>query len=94
MQATQAPHATPTAQPPKRKPIKTGRNMRCRACFTNGVGKKRAAYGHIICKACGEKKAHKDRKSWCVVPMHKSNYMRITDRADLLGINNKGGLVK
>jgi len=26
--------------------------------------------------------------------MHKSNYMLITNRDDLLGINNKGGLVK
>jgi hypothetical protein len=26
------------------------------------------------------------------VPMHKSNYMMITDMADLKGINNKGGL--
>jgi len=26
--------------------------------------------------------------------MHKSNYMLITDRADLVGLNNKGGLVK
>jgi hypothetical protein len=25
------------------------------------------------------------------VPMHKSNYMMITDMADLKGINNKGG---
>jgi len=25
-------------------------------------------------------------------PMHKSNYMLLVDRADLLGINNKGGL--
>jgi hypothetical protein len=26
--------------------------------------------------------------------MHKSNYMLITNRADLIGLNNKGGLVK
>jgi len=26
--------------------------------------------------------------------MHKSNYMLMTDRADLRGLNNKGGLVK
>jgi hypothetical protein len=25
--------------------------------------------------------------------MHKSNYMLITSRADLIGINNKGGIV-
>jgi hypothetical protein len=32
------------------------------------------------------------RKSWTVAPMHKSNYMLITDTNDLKGINNKGGL--
>ena len=31
---------------------------------------------------------------YCVVPMHKSNYMVVTNRADLVGINSKGGLVK
>jgi hypothetical protein len=29
-----------------------------------------------------------------IVPMHKSNYMLITNLDDLIGINNKGGLVK
>lgn len=29
-----------------------------------------------------------------VAPMHKSNYMLITQRSDLQGLNNKGGLVK
>lgn len=29
-----------------------------------------------------------------VAPMHKSNYTLITNRSDLTGLNNKGGLVK
>jgi hypothetical protein len=29
-----------------------------------------------------------------VAPMHKSNNILITNRADLIGLNNKGGLVK
>jgi hypothetical protein len=29
-----------------------------------------------------------------VAPMHKSNYMLITNTDDLVGLNNKGGLVK
>jgi hypothetical protein len=69
-------------------------NARCRLCQSNGVGKKRAAYGHTICKVCAEKRAVQERLSWCVAPMHKSNYMLITNRADLVGLNNKGGLVK
>lgn len=47
-----------------------------------------------LCKHCGEQAAITARKSWCVAPMHKSNYMLFTDRTLLLGINNKGGLVK
>ena len=29
-----------------------------------------------------------------IVPMHKSNYMVITDPRDLMGINNKGGFYR
>lgn len=29
-----------------------------------------------------------------IAPMHKSNYTLITNRSDLAGLNNKGGLVK
>lgn len=47
-----------------------------------------------LCKDCGERAAHTARRSWCVAPMHKSNYMLFTDASLLLGINNKGGLVK
>jgi len=46
--------------------------------------------GYKVCKLCGDKLAHKVRR--CIVPMHKSNYVMITDMADLKGINNKGGL--
>jgi predicted nucleic acid-binding Zn-ribbon protein len=44
------------------------------------------------CLDCGDEIA-KERK-FTVVPMHKSNYVCITNMTDLLGINNKGGLVK
>jgi hypothetical protein len=60
----------------------------------NGIGKKRAAYGHLVCRECGEREAQAKRRLFTVVPMHKSNYFFCTDRADLVGINNKGGLVK
>jgi hypothetical protein len=42
--------------------------------------------------ACGDKVANQVRRT--IVPMHKSNYMLITDMEDLKGINNKGGLHK
>ena len=54
----------------------------------------RWALGYRVCLFCGEEQARADRLHWCVAPMHKSNYMLITDPADLLGINNKGGLVR
>jgi ribosomal protein L37AE/L43A len=52
----------------------------------------RMKLGYAFCLDCGDEIA-KSRK-FTVVPMHKSNYVCITDRTDLLGINNKGGLVK
>jgi hypothetical protein len=58
------------------------------------INPSRLALGYRTCLPCGEISAVQARKSWCVAPMHKSNYMLITNPADLLGINNKGGLVK
>jgi ribosomal protein L37AE/L43A len=48
--------------------------------------------GYAVCLPCGDEIA-KERK-FTVAPMHKSNYVLITDRTDLVGLNNKGGLVK
>ena len=45
--------------------------------------------GYTTCKTCGEAAARKVKHT--IVPMHKSNYIVITDRNDLKGINNKGG---
>jgi hypothetical protein len=44
-----------------------------------------------VCIGCASKQPPPIRT---VVPMHKSNYMMITDLEDLKGINNKGGLIK
>lgn len=54
----------------------------------------RWALGHHTCLPCGEEVARIERSHWCIAPMHKSNYMLITNRQDLAGLNNKGGLVK
>lgn len=58
------------------------------------VPEARRAIGRYTCLQCGERTAVRERTSWCVVPMHKSNYFLCTDNRDLVGINNKGGLVK
>lgn len=67
--------------------------MKCRSCGDE-VADARAKLGYQVCLWCGEEKARQDRMGWCVAPMHKSNYTLITNRADLIGLNNKGGLVK
>lgn len=51
---------------------------------------KRANAGYHLCMPCGEDDAMLRTRT--IVPMHKSNYMLITDLDDLKGINNKGGL--
>lgn len=67
--------------------------VNCENCG-NPVRRERAALGYKTCLPCGEKAAKKARMGWCVAPMHKSNYVLVTDHRDLQGLNNKGGLVK
>ena len=52
----------------------------------------RLRLGYAVCRSCGDEIASKVVRT--VAPMHKSNYVLITDKADLVGLNNKGGLVK
>jgi ribosomal protein L37AE/L43A len=66
----------------------------CNKCHWEKVPFKRWQAGYFTCLPCGEEQAVQARASWCVAPMHKSNYMLFTDKRDLKGINNKGGLVK
>ena len=65
----------------------------CRTCGDPILPAARAAI-RPTCLPCGEDAAVNERKSWCVAPMHKSNYMLITNLDDLKGINNKGGLFR
>jgi hypothetical protein len=58
------------------------------------VHKARWDIGYRACLLCGEEFAITERVTWCVAPMHKSNYMLITDQKDLVGLNNKGGLTR
>ena len=48
--------------------------------------------GYNTCLKCGEVVAKETKHT--IAPMHKSNYMVITNRDDLTGLNNKGGIVK
>lgn len=61
----------------------------CTKCWSSRVPHARSEAGFTTCLPCGEKVAQQRRHT--IVPMHKSNYMVVTDRLDLAGINNKGG---
>jgi ribosomal protein L37AE/L43A len=50
--------------------------------------------GFAFCLPCGDDIAREVNSRRTVAPMHKSNYMLITNREDLIGLNNKGGIVK
>jgi hypothetical protein len=45
--------------------------------------------GYFTCLACGEEQARAVKH--CIVPMHKSNYVVVSDRNLLTGVNQKGG---
>jgi len=66
-------------------------NHTCVRC-SGEVHPRRFNAGYNTCLTCGEVIARK--RVFTVAPMHKSNYMLITNRDDLVGLNNKGGLVK
>ena len=49
----------------------------------------RKAIGYDTCTSCGDEDARLVKHT--IVPMHKSNYVVISNLKDLEGINNKGG---
>ena len=59
--------------------------MYCVACRTEEVAAKRIEAGFITCLRCGEADARTVRHT--VVPMHKSNYVVVSDRALLKCLN-------
>jgi len=66
--------------------------MLCIKCASDDVSQGRLSLGYKTCLSCGEKQARSFKH--CIVPMHKSNYIPVTDLSLLKGINNKGGLIK
>lgn len=74
-------------------------NYLCTVCYGGHVDPERAKVliknnQPITCIECGDELAKQKAKMYTVAPMHKSNYMLITNRDDLKGLNNKGGLIK
>lgn len=72
--------------------MRSVRSTRCTNCYFSPVPARRAAMGYQTCLSCGEALARGRR--FTVAPMHKSNYVLITDLDDLRGLNNKGGNVR
>lgn len=58
----------------------------CVVC-SDDVNPGRIALGYKTCLHCGEKTARNHKHT--IVPLHKSNYVPITDRSLLKGINSK-----
>lgn len=65
----------------------------CENCETS-YPDARAKLGYKVCLGCGDEAAAEERKGWTVAPMHKSNYVLVTDPSILEGVNNKGGNVR
>ena len=63
----------------------------CIKCGDHVLGA-RWALGYTTCLKCGEVVAKETKHT--IAPMHKSNYMVITNKEDLKGLNNKGGNVR
>jgi hypothetical protein len=62
--------------------------MICVKC-TNTVPERRHALGYRLCLPCGEAQSRRDASRRTIAPMHKSNYVLISNREDLRGINSK-----
>lgn len=60
----------------------------CYHC-SDDVNPQRWQLGYRTCLHCGDKQAKQFKHT--IVPMHKSNYVPVFNRQDLVGINSKGG---
>lgn len=63
------------------------RMIHCMDCG-DFIDEGRSQLGYMHCKSCGEVRAVLDRNSWCVVPIPKSNYVLITNKDLLNGLNS------
>ena len=60
----------------------------CKLCG-GSISEGRLSLGYRLCLDCGEVEAR--NRKFTIVPMHKSNYVVISNPDDLKGINTKGG---
>ncbi len=62
--------------------------MRCAGCRREEVPPQRAALGYSTCMPCGEREAR--AVNHCIVPMHKSNYIVVSDKTLLAELTRPG----
>ena len=60
----------------------------CRSCGET-YDYRRRELGYNFCMDCGDFKAVEQRASWCVVPLPKQGYTRVTNKSELLSLNQK-----
>ena len=72
------------------KPNKPNTNGYCATIgCNNGIGKRRAAYGHMICKGCGEEQSRLLRQSWTILQTYgKGGYQFVTPTAARAALHN------
>jgi hypothetical protein len=65
----------------------------CTCCYAERIPPARAKLGYRTCMSCGEAQAQTRKHT--IVPMPKSNYIVVTDRNLLKGLNSshKGGVM-
>lgn len=69
----------------------------CVGCYRTRVSSARAALARkdrrpVMCPACGERRARATQHT--IAPLHKSNYIHVSNPEDLKGLNNKGGFYR
>lgn len=65
--------------------------MKKATCFScgNAYSYRRRQLGYNFCMDCGDFKAKEQRLGWCIVPLPKQGYTRVTNKSDLLHLNQK-----
>lgn len=53
------------------------------------IDPRRSALGYHLCPVCGDREARRVNSKRCVVPLNKSNYMLVTNYAELSQLNPK-----
>ena len=70
--------------------MQSANRNRCTALHCDEpVSPARVSLGYSVCLQCGELQAKRQRSSWTVAPMNKSNYILVTDRDLLKQLNPK-----